>query len=541
MRIRWLVAVAAVLALGAAASAQPAGAKPTVEVRLRSVNDLVGKAEYLAGLAGQDEVVKQFTQIIKQLSADGKGLEGVDTKQPFGLYASLTADVINSPVTIMVPVADKDRFLQMLGDRLQLNPKKDEDGLYKVEVPVINELFIRFANDYAYIGRSPKGLDAKTLPAPKTFFAADDKAVGSLVVRFDQIPDDLKKFIIGQIELGIAEQRRKNEGNENPAEKAIVDWATENVTGGLKTLLDDAKELNVRVFIDEKADDLSAELTLTAKSGSTLAKNIGSLAGKTSVPAAIVGDKNAAVRATAKGSLPDGVKKDLPKVVDSAIAEILKGVGEQEKPIVEKILNTIAPTLKAGDLDVAFALTGPDAKGRYAVVAAGQVKKGKDVEKLVKDLAAQFGPMAGDAIKFDFDVEKIGDFNLHSVTINGAPPEVEKIFGGKKVWVAFSDEYVALSVEPDGAALKAGLKAKAVPVPAASLEVSAARLLPLLGQKLQPDEVKAILKDAFGDGDPTGKDTLSVTVTGGDQLTVKGKLKGKAVRLVVGMLQLQGK
>jgi hypothetical protein len=429
----------------------------------------------------------------------------------------------------------------MLGERLMLNPKKDEDGLYKIEVPIVSELFIRFANDYAYIGRSAKALDPKTLTTPKAFFATDDKAVGSLLVRFDQIPDDLKKFLIGQIELAIAEQRKKNEGNENPAEKAILDWGTENITSALKTFLDDAKELNVRVFIDEKADDLSAELTLTAKSGSVLAKNISSLAGKTSVPAAIVGDKNAAVRATAKGSLPDGVKKDLGKVVDSSIAEILKGVPENERPIAEKVFNTIAPTLKAGDLDAAVAFTGPDAKGRYTLIAAGQVKKGKDIEKLVKDLAAQFGPMAGDAVKFNFDLEKIGDFNLHSVTIDAAPPEVEKIFGGKKVWVAFSDDYVAFSIEPEGTALKAGLKAKAVPVPAASLEVAAAKLVPLIAQNLQPDEVKAILKDAFGAGDPTGKDTLSVTITGGDQLTVKGKLKGKAVRLIFSMYLLAGK
>jgi hypothetical protein len=83
--------------------------------------------------------------------------------------------------------------------------------------------------------------------------------------------------------------------------------------GGLKTLLDDAKELQARVVVDEKTDDLSAELTLTAKPGSTLAKNIASLSGKTSVPAAIVGGKDAAVRVTAKAGLPDGTKQDLAR------------------------------------------------------------------------------------------------------------------------------------------------------------------------------------------------------------------------------------
>ena len=47
MRIRWFAALAAVFLLGSAASAQPDNAKPTVEVRLRSVNDLLTKAEYV--------------------------------------------------------------------------------------------------------------------------------------------------------------------------------------------------------------------------------------------------------------------------------------------------------------------------------------------------------------------------------------------------------------------------------------------------------------------------------------------------------------
>ena len=79
MRTRWLAAVAAVLAIGGAATAQQA-AEPTVEVRLRSADDLINKAAYIAGLVGQEEAVKQVREIVRQLSADGKGIEGVDPK-----------------------------------------------------------------------------------------------------------------------------------------------------------------------------------------------------------------------------------------------------------------------------------------------------------------------------------------------------------------------------------------------------------------------------------------------------------------------------
>ena len=538
MRIRLLAALAAVFAFGPASHAQPEKAQPTVEVRLRSVNDLLTKAEYIGGLAGQEDAVKHIREVVKQLSVDGKGIEGIDPKRPFGAHATLTADVVNSSFTLMVPLADQDRFLGLLKERLQLTPEKEDDGTYKVSVPIISEVYLRFANEYVYVARTQKELDPKTLVTPKAFFAKDDGAVGSVLVRFDQIPAELKKFVIGQLELGIKEQRRNKAGNESAAEKAALDWAGDNITGGLKTLLDDAKELQARVYVDEKTDDLSAELTLTAKSGSTLAKNFASLAGKTSIPAAIVGGKDAAVRVTAKAGLPDGAKRDLAKVVDSAIDEILKQVPEGEKEIAERVLKTLAPSLKAGELDFALSLTPTD-KG-YTLIAATGVKKGKDIEALVKDLAKQFGPMIGDAVEFDFDVETIGDFKLHKVTVNALPADVEKVFGTNKVWVAISDDHIAVSVEPDGTALKAGLKAKPAAVPAVSVEVAAAKLVPLVARTLKPDEIKAILKDAFPDG-ATGKDTVSITVTGGDQLTVKGKVKGKAIRMVASFFMLAGK
>jgi len=542
MRIRWIAALAAVFVVTGAVNAQPAKAEPTVEVRLRSVNDLIDKAEYVAGLAGQEEAIKQVRELLKQLSADGKGIEGIDPKRPFGLTATLSGDVISSPMVIMVPIADQERFLKLLKDRLDITPEKAEEGTLKAAVPIINEVYLRFANDYVYIGRSVKDLSVKTLPTPKVYFAKDDGSVGSVLVRFESIPGELKTFVIGQFEIGIAEQRKKNGENESPAQKAFVDWVGDNATSALKSFLDDAKELQVRVFIDEKADELSGEITLTSKSGSTLAKNLTNLGGKLSLPAAIVGGgKDSVARITAKAGLPEGVKKDLGKVVDAAFTEILKDIPEEQKPIVERILKTLAPTLKAGEVDFAVALNGPDAKGRHTLVGALGVKDGKEVEKLVKDLVKDFGPFLGDAVTFNFDVDTVGAFKIHTITVNAMPDDVEKLFGTKKIWLATSEDHIAFSIEPEGAALKAGLKAKPAAAPVVSVEVALAKLIPIVGKDLKPDEVKALLKDAFGAGSPAGKDTLSILITGGDQLTVKGKIKGKGIRLLTSLEQFKVK
>src|SRR5262249_40732831 len=133
MRMRCWVMAAAVVAVAAVApnraTGQPAkGGEPTVEVRIQSVNVLLDKAEYIGGLLGKEDVIVQVRELVKQLSADGKGIEGVDPKRPFGAYAYLEADVVNSPLVVMIPIADKDRFLQMLKDRLSVIPEKAEGG-----------------------------------------------------------------------------------------------------------------------------------------------------------------------------------------------------------------------------------------------------------------------------------------------------------------------------------------------------------------------------------------------------------------------------
>ena len=80
------------------------------------------------GLAGKEDMVQGVKAILKNLQQGGKGIEGIDPKRPFGLYATLTTEVINSPVTAMVPVADQDRLLSMLKERLDITPEKVEGG-----------------------------------------------------------------------------------------------------------------------------------------------------------------------------------------------------------------------------------------------------------------------------------------------------------------------------------------------------------------------------------------------------------------------------
>jgi len=536
MRLRCLAGMVLLLMVGSFAQAQPAKPiEPTIEIRLSSIEDLVNKAVYIGKLAGQEDVVLGVKQLLKNLSAEGQGIEGVDPKRPFGLYAILDSDLVNSPFVVMIPIASKDRFLQMLKERLDIEPGKGEGGTLKIQLPeqaanpVIDAVFIRFERDYLYLARTAKDLDPKILIAPKDYFSDQDRAVASFLVRMNKIPNDVKTFVVGQLELAIAEQ--KNMVGDNPVEKAVFDWLSDTFVGGIKSLLDDSKDLSAKLYIDEAIDEFQFEATLTPKTGSPMSKYFSNLAGHTSLPAGIATARDTIVRGSAKITMPEEMKKRFGEVVEKIVAAALKEVNnDQERELAKRVFDTITPTLKAAEFDAAVSLLTPDAKGRSILLGAAAIKNGKEIEKLVKD----FAPFAGNAANFTFDIETINGFTLHKVELNEVPPELEKFFGTKTIWLALTDRIAVFSLESDGAAIKTAVKNKAVAVPLFSLEVATAKLLPLSAQELKPDELKALQKETFGEGSPVGKDTISITITGGNALTIQGKMKGKAVQLLLG-------
>jgi hypothetical protein len=152
----------------------------------------------------------------------------------------------------------------------------------------------------------------------------------------------------------------------------------------------------------------------------------------------------------------------------------------------------------------------------------------KELEKVAKDFAAM---IPANVAEISFDVEKVGKFALHKAIVKEADAEFEKIFGTKTVWLAVSDDCIAVSIEPKGTLLKAGLKASPAAAPVLDAEVALAKLVPLVEKKLKPDEMQALIKDSFGNSPPAGKDTIGLSIQGGKQLSVKFKMKGKAFRL----------
>src|SRR5262249_42537307 len=95
----WL-AVLCLAAAPAAARAAESPAEPTLVVRVQSIDGLLDTFKYLANAAGQEEAARQIEGLI-QARTGAKGLEGIDTKKPFGAYGVVSPDLQDSSAVVL--------------------------------------------------------------------------------------------------------------------------------------------------------------------------------------------------------------------------------------------------------------------------------------------------------------------------------------------------------------------------------------------------------------------------------------------------------
>jgi hypothetical protein len=530
-KLLWMSAVVSAFLVTANLASAQKDVGPALEVRVRSVNDLLDKAEYLGDIVNQGEAAKQGAVFVRGLADAKTGLEGVDTARPFGLYGSLTPNVVDSPVVLMIPVADEKAVLNLLSTRLSLDPKKGEDGSYEVRVPNVPvPLFFRFAHQTLYVtAQSAKGIDPSRLIEPKAFFAGMDESVASVRVHLDRIPEDVKNTALGQFELNLNDAKERAEPNETPAQKKLRVWALDRLMGTFQSVLADGKDLSIRLLVDPKTDNLTAEATFTARSGSGIAKVVNGIGKQTGKAVALAGVKNPVASVGVRYSIPETVRKELEPVIDALIAEQLDKVKGSDRQGAKMALEAIAPTLKAGELDAGFVITGDQTK--LGLVGALGVAEGTGIEKTIK----QFAPFAPeDKAKFEFDVRKSAGLTLHKVAVPS--PELKASFGTETVWLATSDKLLALSIESDGKSLEEAVTARMTEGVTHNgvlkAEFSVARILAAVEKQLSAEKIKQLTTEVFPEG-VVSKDTASMTIEGGDALKLQFNLKGKAMKLAV--------
>jgi len=510
--------VAAALSAGRA-RADDSTPTPTLTIRIRSIDGLLDDVKYISTLGGRDKEAKQLDDVIKKNFP--KGLVGIDTKRPLGLYGKIDENLMDSWAVVMIPVADEKAILGLL-ESVHFKATKEDDDVYVVNADNVPPVYFRFANKYAYVTARDKGpIASNKLTPPARFFAEPLAETFAASFRIDQIPDVYKQIILGQAELRVtaaAEEKQSGEtAEQHAARKAGAAKAAELASSVIK----EGAEIRVRLNVDRKAEKLLAEVALSGKSGSPLANSIAAIGKTASIFGGLVGE-DSALSFVGHGALPGGLRTTVSSaLIEHVRTALAKEADKAKRAAGEKLLEAITPTLKMGELDLGATLVGPTPENHYAFVAGLKLKDGMKLQQTLRDLLKELPEP--DRSKITLDAEAVGDVKIARIDKPDLDENARKNLGDHPAYVAFRDDAVFLAGGEGGlAAIKRAVEAKPKAAPLVQIEMSATRMAPLIAaaaEKKTKGKAAAIVSQAFGSA--KDNDKIHVTLEGGDALTLR--------------------
>lgn len=537
----WIFApiLALIAAAPAARAADPAATTPTLVVRVKSIDGLIADAKYLAGLAGQEEQANQLEKMLPSfLGPKGLNGTGFDTAKPWGMYAVLKPEIPTSPVVVLIPVADENAFVASLKTLAGFAPGgevtivKGDDDFYTVRSPVAPvAAYFTIADGYAYITALQKESISKAnrLPAAK-LLPADDKTIFGLTARFDTIDPQFKQMALGQFENQIAAAKERKSPKETPAQTKLKELVIDYLAGEVRSFLTDARAVEFQLALDRKADDFTAQLSLTANPDSPLAKQIDAVGQRQSRFGSLHGSAGQAALTVA---VPEVLRSAVFAAFDEGFHE---AQGKQKdaikKDMAQKFYDVLAPTLKAGELDTFIGLVGPNAAGKYTLAGGIKLQDAAKVDQLARDLVPMIpDPRVKEAISFD--AETIDGVKVHKAKVYDLDDNAHRLFGDSPVvLIAFPEnaQVFAFGAEP-GDVLKQVLASAGKSGGPFHLEASIGRLATL--DKDNGPRAKEVAAAAFGPDPKT--DVVRASLDGGSALRLRASVKTQIIKFGVKM------
>ncbi len=410
-------------------------AKPVVTVLFSGYDALQTDVGYVGQLLGRAELVEALEGVVA-LGTQGKGLQGLDPKRPWG--AVVYSKGAEFPVAVFLPTTDMKALVGTLG-ALNVEATDQGDGTYQVVTPM-QPMVMKEHNGWALLADS-----AETLSA-----VPDDPAtlLGPLAGKYDlgmtahvaNLPEDMRQMIIAQIGMG-AEMGMQQQFDESDEQYALRKAMTERSIEQLTTMVNELDRFLLGISVDAEKSEAVVDVAVSAKAGTKTADQFAQLKDTTTNFAGF-DQSDAAVSALVSSEMTDEDVAQLKVVLNgvkaSAEEELDKQeLGEEEMAVAKKLMDDLFDVLeenvenKVTDGGM-IAKLGPD---RMTLVAGMQVADGPKIEQLVKQLVEQLvkdQPQAADHI--NLDAETHSGVNMHVVSIptvemeEGAEP-MQKLVG----------------------------------------------------------------------------------------------------------------
>lgn len=502
---------------------------PTVVVRVKSIDDLLGSLKTTMKTFFPESIYKDFErEVLSEL--DPTKLKGVAANKSFGLYATLgegllQGDFAKSSAVALIPIADEKSFLELLEKtHVPLEKKGDIYSLMIPNAPI--KVSMRFLSGYAYVVASNDEIDAKKLLDPKELFAGPETAALAMRIYPDRVPADLKK---AAVEFFAAIGNVVTGGDPPPNLKIGV-GAWEMVFLTLLSpmvrmvLQDDVKEIVYRLDLDPKTGVFVQEIAVEPTKGAAFARSISRMSPTKNDFAGIVGADSAVQLLFQTPLFAPEVKDILGKALDTlakkADADLPGNAPKEVRDAVTEGFKALRRSIDDERLDLAASLRGPNKNGQFTAVGAFSLKDTAALEKALKAVTAIVPPPVKDMVKLD--AFKVDGVNVHEITVGQMlPEEVQKVFGKSSVFIALAPNatFVGFGAQAKNLITEA-LNGKLGPKPASlfQLDISSKRLIALFKALNAPAEAIELFEKL---GHSERQSALALKVEGGDKLVMR--------------------
>ena len=523
-----LILIAALIAAATpVASAPSAPPRPITTFQVQPVNRLLTGVRQLFTRLGDAKTAQKFEAgMLKDLGP--KGLAGLNLDRPVTGYQVVNAKSEGLSFVVLVPVTSKEAALDLFKrGEASYEPTPGDANLYALKDAgsELDSVLLRFVGQTAYFGISvpPGELDPAKLPSAASLTLPNEGSWLAVVTHLDRVrPEDRKKLVDEWVKSGDTPARPQlpQEVKDNAdIEKFFRKYAMLQYEEG--------KAATYRVDLDPRTLELSLDYQLTPRPGTPLAASVAARKPSTNRFAAVVGeDCVAGVLAQLPlfdAELRDGFSTALenfadPKKWGSTPGGTNLTGGENE--LAAELLRGLARAGKAGQVDLAAAVRGPDARGTYTAAAALSFGDAAKLDAELHRLAPGMRPEVRDRLRLD--VYKAEGVAVHQITVADAlPPGLTKIWGdGATVCVGLTKTGVVATFGGDSLAdIKRLIKASETPGPAGVFELRAnPRRARAFAKVLGDDQLEQFLPT---DAKDETRSLLKLSLAGGGTLDVK--------------------
>jgi hypothetical protein len=452
----WMAGMAVVIT--ALMTSVAAAQHPTVVLSIRGIDSVLDDAEFIGAETGRDGTREHAEQLIGAFTG-GKGLAGIDTTKPLGVYWNASArGALEMPVAF-IPVSDADDLQELL---TELTPDfKDSKGQWSMTVNGM-KLFARVSGDYCFISNLP--LAVPKLLDPGKF--VNTKYDIALDVSIASIPEEFKETFLTQAEANGRQSMENSPEPDSEAERVGREIGFNATLAVLKSLVNDGDTLTLGVDVDEESRLGSMDFGITGKLNSPLAKALTSY-GKTVPAFASLGSETSPFRMVV--SYPTGgfieqlnTAFKAARTTTNQQIEDDSRISDSDRGTVKRIANRLfdiaQATATSGSMHSGLVLEA-GTEGKARVIGGARVAKGDEAEKLLDEvfkLAKDNPEMA----KVKIDAAKHAGARIHAVSQDPGA-DTEKQFGDEPAHFAIRPDSLWMSIGGDNLnALKKALDAK---------------------------------------------------------------------------------